>query len=144
MKGYTLTDELRQIPVITTEQLVEISIRRAITIYREESFMVWAECWLSGKDRTRNSAHAAEVAADSDAADDAAGVAADSAAAAYAYAYAYAADAAAYAYANAADDAADAYAYATRVAVCSICDAEVKHNINILDIIKSVLEKKEA
>ena len=46
---------LRQIPlpVLTTEQRVEIAIRISLLVYKETSYVAWAEAWLSGKDRTR-------------------------------------------------------------------------------------------
>ena len=55
---------LRQIPlpVLTTEQRVEIAIRISLLVYKETSYVAWAEAWLSGKDRTR-AANWAAVAA---------------------------------------------------------------------------------
>ena len=53
------------LPVITTEQRVEIAIRTSLLVYKETSYVAWAEGWLSGKDRTRDAARAARVAAES-------------------------------------------------------------------------------
>lgn len=54
-----------EIPVyeITTEQRVEFSIRAALLVYKETSFVSWAEKWLSGEDRSETLAFAAYVAA---------------------------------------------------------------------------------
>ena len=52
------------LPVITTEQRVEIAIRRALQVYTKASFVSWAEKWLSGEDRTAESAERAAMAAE--------------------------------------------------------------------------------
>ena len=44
------------LPVITTEQRVEIAIRCALVVYHEPSFIRWAENWISGADRSEKSA----------------------------------------------------------------------------------------
>ena len=51
---------LREIPlpVITTEQRIEIAIKCSLLVYEESGYVMWAEDWLSGKDRT-NAAYAA-------------------------------------------------------------------------------------
>jgi len=114
-----------ELPVWTLEMKVEFAIRCALSVYSEKSFVEWANKWLSGEDRSKESARAARAAAvytvDVDtyytsayAAADAAYYAADAAAAAYAAAYAAAA--AAY-YADAA--AAAAY-YADAAAACTV------------------------
>jgi len=41
---------------------VEIAIRISLLVYKETSYVAWAEAWLSGKDRTR-AANWAAVAA---------------------------------------------------------------------------------
>ena len=76
---------LREIPlpVITTEQRIEIAIKCSLLVYEESGYVMWAEDWLSGKDRT-NAAYAAHAAA----------YAAANAAANAVYAAAYAAHAA--------------------------------------------------
>jgi len=59
----TLTT-LRKIdlPVISTEQRVEIAIRCALLVYKDPNFLQWAENWISGKDRSAEAAAAAEAA----------------------------------------------------------------------------------
>jgi hypothetical protein len=72
------------IPEITTEQRVEIAIRCALPICKNTKWLEWANKWLSGEDRTTESAYAASAAA----------YAASAADAAYASYAAYAASAA--------------------------------------------------
>jgi len=43
-------------PVWTTPQRIAFGIYCALAVYREESFVEWAENWLSGKDRSARSA----------------------------------------------------------------------------------------
>ena len=87
------------LPKLTTNQVVAIAIKLACLVYESSEFIVWANNWLSGRDRTARAA---------DAAADAAYAAADAARAAdAAYAAAYAAADAAYA-ARSARGAADA------------------------------------
>lgn len=50
-------------PVITTEQRVEIAIRCAMTVYNDLKWLDWANAWLDGSDRSRESAYAATHAA---------------------------------------------------------------------------------
>jgi len=59
----TLTT-LRQIPIpqFTSEQLITIAIKCALAVYHEKSFVVWANKWLEGTDRTRSAAIAARTA----------------------------------------------------------------------------------
>jgi len=138
-----------KLPVITTEQRVEIAIRVSLLLEQTEEYTTWANKWLDGTDRSHSTAdaaadaaYAAAYAADAayaaayaaDAAADAAAYAAD------AYAAAYAADAAAYAAdAYAADDAADAYAaYAAAYAAVWVGVP----SCNILDIIYQVVNKE--
>ena len=47
------------LPLITTEQRVEIAIRCALLQYKEPTFVSWAEDWVSGKDRSAVAAAAA-------------------------------------------------------------------------------------
>ena len=49
-------------PKVTVEQRVAYAIACSLRIYVEESYVMWAEGWLSGKDRTDESAWAAESA----------------------------------------------------------------------------------
>ena len=95
-----LTEEMK-LPQVELHQLVAFGILCALEVYKDEKFIVWANSWISGADRSYDAANAAWYAA-RDAARDAA--------------IAYAADAAtnaAIAYANAARDAAR---YAARYA----------------------------
>jgi hypothetical protein len=51
------------LPVITSEQRIEIGIRCAMIVYKEQHWSLWAQKWLSGEDRTEKSADAADAAA---------------------------------------------------------------------------------
>ena len=114
--GWTIGRIVRQIklPIITTEQRIEIAIRCGMAAYRTQEWTQWAENWLSGKDRTANAANAAYAAAN------------DAYAASCVANAAYAAACVAYAAANAANAAAYVAAYVA--------------NVNILKIIKQVME----
>jgi hypothetical protein len=95
--GFTKLTTLKQVPVpeITLEQKVKFAILCALKVYTEKEFVVWANKWLSGEDRSEAAASAA-----ADAAVAAACAVADAACAACAvaaYAAARAARAAAYA-----------------------------------------------
>jgi hypothetical protein len=46
-----------ELPVWTPEMKVEFAIRCALEVYKEESFVEWASNWLSGKDRSEESAY---------------------------------------------------------------------------------------
>jgi len=52
--GCTRLKTLRiiEVPSLSTEQRVEIAIRCALVVCKEESFVVWANNWLNGKDRS--------------------------------------------------------------------------------------------
>ena len=56
---------LREIPIpeITKEQRVKFGIFCALSVYKNKRFITWAKDWLSGKDRTKESAYAADYAA---------------------------------------------------------------------------------
>ncbi len=105
-----------ELPVLTSVQKAAFGIYAALVAYKEPKFAIWAELWLSGKDRSyhaaRDAARAAYAAA-RDARDDAAAAAYARAAASAAYVAADAADAADDADAAAAAVAADAAAAAT-------------------------------
>ena len=45
-----------ELPTITTEQRVRFALLCALAVYKEPSFVAWANDWLSGKDRTREAA----------------------------------------------------------------------------------------
>ena len=159
----TLTT-LKQIPLpeISTEQRIAIAIRCAQLAYKDDpAWDTWASKWLSGEDRSGESAKAAwdasaaSAAADADAAY-AANAAAYAAYAAYsarsARAAARAADdasaaadatAAAYAAADAAADAADAY-YAARAADYASRAAATYAQFDLAGIIEKVLVKNDA
>ena len=51
------------LPAVTTEQRVTFAIRCTLLVYRAPDFVAWAERWLSGEDRTRESAADAADAA---------------------------------------------------------------------------------
>ena len=139
------------LPVITSKQRIEIGIRCAMIVYKEQHWSLWAQKWLSDEDRTKKSAAAAYAAANDAAYTDAVHAAdADAADAAYAAAYAaahaayiatvhaaaYAADAA---YTAAYDaDAADAAHDAAYAASYAAHDATSV--IPLLRIIKEVLK----
>lgn len=69
---------LREIPVpmMTTEQRVEIAIRCALAVSHDPEFVEWANKWLSGEDRSREAAEAAAWAEEAAEAADAAWAAA--------------------------------------------------------------------
>jgi len=56
-----LVEEL-EVPKITTEKRVKYAIYCALEVYKDEEFRVWAENWLSGKDRSKEAARAAAKA----------------------------------------------------------------------------------
>ena len=118
------------LPVITSEQRIEIGIRCAMIVYKEQHWSLWAQKWLSGEDRTKKSADAAY-----DTAHDAAACAVIDAA--YDAVHA-AANATAYA---AIDDAADADITADAAAYAVIDAAHAAASvIPLLRIIKEVLK----
>ena len=61
-KKQTLLKEL-PLPEISVEQRIKIAILCATEVYKEPNFLVWAENWNTGKDRTATSANAADSAA---------------------------------------------------------------------------------
>ena len=119
------------LPEISTEQRIEIAIRCAQLACKEPAWNEWASKWLSGEDRSKESANAAYRAA-------AAAYAANAAYAAFAAgAGAYFADAAYYADADA-DAAAAAYAAsAARAAAWGV-------EFDLAEIIEKVLEGSSA
>ena len=60
-KTLTLIKEIL-LPEISTEKRVEFAIRCALQVYKDESFVQWANQWLEGTDRSREAARAAEAA----------------------------------------------------------------------------------
>ena len=89
--GVTRLTTIRQIdmPDLTTADKIAFAILCAKTTYHDASWVAWADNWLSGLDRTQQSAKKARHDA-ADAADDAYYAAAAAAAAAYsAYAALY-------------------------------------------------------
>jgi len=52
------------LPVLTTEQRVEYAIRCALAVYEDDRFVKWANAWLSGEDRTEESAAQAATEAE--------------------------------------------------------------------------------
>jgi len=93
--------EKLELPVISTTQRVKIAIYCSLVHETSEQYKNWATKWLSGEDRTKDSAAATADIAYDDYAADAAATAADAASAVYASAVAtasaYAAASAAYA-----------------------------------------------
>jgi len=55
VKSLTTIKEI-PLPVITDEQKVKFAILCALEVYKEETFVSWANKWLSGEDRTTESA----------------------------------------------------------------------------------------
>lgn len=51
------------LPKITQTQKIAFGILAALEVYEEESFKLWAENWLSGRDRSSESARKVELAA---------------------------------------------------------------------------------
>ena len=51
-----------EIPHITTEQRVRYAIYCALEVHRNKDFFLWAENWLSGKDRTVEAANVVQEA----------------------------------------------------------------------------------
>ena len=107
--GCTKLTTLKRIPIptITLEQRVTFAIKCALHVYKEPSWVAWAQAWLAGTNRA--AADAADAAAYAAYADAASYYAAADAAAYHAAAYAARADAAR---ADAAVDAARAAAHA--------------------------------
>jgi len=79
-KSQTLIEEI-SLPQINTEQKVEFAIKVAKIVYKASKWNLWADSWLNGSDRSKESAADARAA---DAAAWAAAYAADAAAAAWA------------------------------------------------------------
>ena len=55
------TMEETPLPAVTTEQLVHFAILVAKQVYSDPGFTIWADNWISGKDRTEAAAWAAAV-----------------------------------------------------------------------------------
>lgn len=51
------------VPTVTIDQCVEIAIRCALVVCNEPSWVLWAEKWLNGEDRTVELARAAQKSA---------------------------------------------------------------------------------
>jgi hypothetical protein len=116
------TIKIIDLPLITIEQRVEIAIRCALEICKDEKFTIWVNNWLDGTDRSASSADATDAT--------------------YATAAYYAASAAYYA-ANAAYAAAAAY-YAADAAYHAAYYAPyatdiVNKKLNIQEVINEVL-----
>ena len=133
--GFKTVTTIRRIdlPVITLEQRIRISIYCALKQYSDLSFVKWANAWLDGSDRSARAAWAAREAAAAWAAQ--AAWAAEWAA----WAAREAAAAAQAACAEAAEAAARAAAAAARAAWAATRAAEAK--FDLLTIIKSVVEE---
>jgi hypothetical protein len=55
VKSLTTLKEM-PLPEITTEQKIKFAIYCALEVYHDEKFVSWANKWLSGEDRTKESA----------------------------------------------------------------------------------------
>ena len=79
--GFTHARLIKEIPVpqFTLTQRVAFSIYAALITHKEKSFVIWAENWLSGKDRSKRAAQAARAAAQAARAAEAAARAAEAA-----------------------------------------------------------------
>lgn len=56
---HVMTTKLLALPVVTLEQKIAFGILSSLVVCHEESYVAWAENWLSGKDRSELSARAA-------------------------------------------------------------------------------------
>lgn len=124
-KSQTLVKEI-SLPEISMEQRIEFGIRVAKLVCKEEKWNLWADKWLNGEDRSKESAEAAYNAA----------------AATYFVAYA-----AANAAANAA---AFAASYANAFAACYAIDSAInavddknEFNRKMIDIIESIVKMND-
>ena len=63
--GCTKATTIRRVelPHVTREQTINFGILVALEVYRETTFVTWAQAWLRGSDRTCSSAYAAGYAA---------------------------------------------------------------------------------
>lgn len=59
--GVKQCTSVRQIdaPIITTKQRVRFAILCALEVYKEKTFVDWADGWLSGKDKSESAAESA-------------------------------------------------------------------------------------
>jgi len=60
VKTLTVIEEI-PIPHITTEQRVKFGILCALEVYKEPTFVKWANSWLDGTDRAAEAARAADL-----------------------------------------------------------------------------------
>jgi hypothetical protein len=143
--GFKTVTTIRRIdlPVITLEQRIRISIYCALKQYSAPSFVKWANAWLDGSDRSARAAWAAQAAAAAWAAEEAeaaARAAAAAARAAAAAAWAARAEAAAARAARAWAAAAEAAAAEAAAAEAAAARA-ARAKFDLLTIIKSVVEE---
>jgi hypothetical protein len=125
------------LPVVTTVQRAAFALLCALRVYKEPSFVAWAQGWLRGKDRTQKTANAA-YATTADAYATTADVAARAANAA-----ARAANAAARA-ANAAKAAARAADAAARAARAADAAARASIKIDFARLARKAMSYKES
>ena len=124
-----------EVPVITLNQKIAFGIKCALSVCSNPKFVLWANNWLTGIDRTRKSAAAYTAAAIADA-DDAIAADADTATyAAYTAAYAAAAAAAAYT-ANAAAAYAAAYAAAAAYKAAKLIFKSIIQEVLLMENLK--------
>ncbi len=129
-------------PTLTIDQKVEIAIKCAVQVYKEPSFIKWANEWLDGTDRSKAASYAASRAASNVIYADYAASCAAYAASRAAYAVSCAASRAAYAVSCAASNVIYAVSYAVSCAASNVTYAFA--NIDTIKIIHEVIEKKNA
>jgi hypothetical protein len=129
----TLVKEI-ELPEITLNQQIAFGILCSLAVYKESTYILWANDWLNNVDRSAARAYAAANAASN------ANAAADAAYAAYAAADA--ADAARYAACAAAAAAAARYAAAAAAARYAAADAAADANIDLIKLAKKAFKYK--
>jgi hypothetical protein len=129
----TLIKEI-ELPEITLNQQIAFGILCSLEVYKESTYILWANDWLNNVDRSAARAYAAANAASN------ANAAADAAYAAYAAADA--ADAARYAAYAAAAAAAARYAAAAAAARYAAADAAADANIDLIKLAKKAFKYK--
>ncbi len=133
---FTTTKQI-EVPQITIEQRVKFAIYCTLYVYKEKSFITWANNWLVNKNRTASAASAAWTAAENAAESTASTASAAKNAAARAAASA--AENAAESTASAAKDVAASVAASAASAASAIESAAGKAKINFVSIIMGVI-----
>lgn len=125
-RGFQSMQLMREIslPRVTTEQRIKYGILCAKTVCTNSDFVCWADCWLSGKDRSSKASEAASKAVE---AAEAAWVTAEAAA--------WAASKAAWA-----AEAAWAAAWAAWAAWAAAKASDLKININLIELAEQAVK----